>query len=106
MELSGHTTAGYNGTYRAVDERDGWPVLQNEDGIWLFRVGSQPGLGDARESWRLWKKHTWDVDECNSYCRSTDGSFPIGEQRWHTYDTATRQFLPLTMTMHVIDTMD
>ena len=102
VAISGHTSASYNGTYDVVDERDGWPVLRNEHGTWLFRVGFVAGLLDSGDSWRLCHKHTWDIDECNSYFRSTDGSFPIGERSWRKYDDATRVFLPHTMTMRVV----
>ena len=37
LMLAGHSFAEYNGTYEAVDERDGWPVLRNEHGRWLYR---------------------------------------------------------------------
>eukprot|EP01052_Picozoa_sp_SAG31_P073801 SAG31_NODE_32862_length_350_cov_30.390438_1_plen_66_part_01 len=37
LELAGHDTAHFNGAYRVIDERDGWPVLRNENGIWMFR---------------------------------------------------------------------
>ena len=102
LELNGHASADYNGTYRTVDERDGWPVLRNEHGTWLFRIGHLGGLGDGRDSWRLWKNHTWDIDECNSYFTSTDGSLPIGEHEWRVHSGAGRRFLPRTMTMCVV----
>ena len=103
LALSGHAYDTYNGTYRVVDERDGWPVLQNEHGMWLFRVGSWArSLGDTGDSWRLSHEHTWDVDECNSYFISADGSLPVGDRSWHTIDGTTRLFAPRTMTMSVV----
>ena len=103
LELSRHPVCLFNGAYRAVDERDGWPVLQNEHGMWLFRVGPWArSRGDTGDSWRLSHEHTWDVDECNSYSISADGSLPVGDRSWHTIDGTTRLFAPRTMTMSVV----
>ena len=52
MVVSGHPADAYNGTYAVVDERDGWPVLQNEHGVWFFRFG-QRGFVNS-DTWRLW----------------------------------------------------
>ena len=97
LELSGHSTINYNGTYEAVDERDGWPVLQNEHGIWLFRPVSRFGT-----RWRLWHEHNPESDTSNAYIEAADGSFPIGEHPWRVWDDALGSHQPDTLTMRVV----
>ena len=95
MELSGHSITRYNGTYEAVDERDGWPVLQNEHGVWLFHPV-------ASTCWRLWREHNPESDISNAYIEATDGSFPIGEHPWRVWDDASSSHQPDTLTMRVV----
>ena len=96
--LTGHTAIlqadEYNGTYRAVDERDGWPVLQNEHGMWLFRPSAASGLSHR---WFIWREHTPAVDQCYSYIDAPDGSFPVGEQTWKVWERDGFVDRPLTM---------
>ena len=86
LRVGGHSSSVYNGTYAAVDERGGWPVLQNEHGVWLFRCGLQEQ--DNCDTWRLWHEHTWNVDRslspfpsspsalCLSLCSLARSSLP------------------------------
>ena len=99
LRVCGHYSRAYNGTYAAVDERDGWPVLQNEHGVWLFRSGLQGVEND--DTWRLWHQHTWNVDRCNSYI-NTDGSFPMGAVVWKVFDDVAKTFQRRTLTMQVV----
>ena len=93
LDLAGQS-AQYRGTYRAVDERDGWPVLQNEHGMWLFRPSAASGLSHR---WFIWREHTPAVDQCYSYIDAPDGSFPVGEQTWKVWERDGFVDRPLTM---------
>ena len=90
ITIAQHGNADYNGTYYAVEERDGWPVLRNECGMWLYRP-SFKGLPNSN-AWLLWKEHTPDVNQCNAYIDAPDGSFPIGEQSWKVWDVFASSF--------------
>eukprot|EP01052_Picozoa_sp_SAG31_P009999 SAG31_NODE_535_length_14348_cov_11.339603_22_plen_186_part_00 len=115
--LARHDTAHYNGAYRVIDERDGWPVLRNENGIWMFRP-SHTGYSTST-AWVLSKNHGHDSKVCSAYIKApgkkfsflcpvsekygtliercnalienvspcTDGSFPLGEQTWQRFDS-------------------
>ena len=100
ITVAQHSIAVYNGAYRVVDERDGWPVLQNEHGIWLYRP-SHKGHKSSN-AWLLSEDHTPDVDQCNAYIDAPDGSFPIGEQSWNVWDVVASSFRPrnLIVTRH------
>ena len=90
FRVAGHSFAEYNGTYEAVDERDGWPVLRNEHGRWLYRP-SHRGLLSSN-SWTLWKEHTPEMNKCNAYIDAPDGSFPVGEQTWEVWSEGAGRF--------------
>ena len=95
MRLSGHSAVSYNGTYEAVDEHDGWPVLQNENGNYLFRRLRSP-------QWYLATKHTPESNTSNAHISGEDGSFPIGEHAWNVWNEPSRSFEPRTLTMRVV----
>ena len=99
LKIAGHRRQEYNGAYRAVDERDGWPVLQNEHGMWLYRPAHR-GLNSSK-SWMLWQDHIPDVDRCNAYFDSPDGSFPMGKQTWRIWDTPSGAFGTGSLTMSI-----
>ena len=90
LMLAGHSFAEYNGTYEAVDERDGWPVLRNEHGRWLYRPSHRSLL--SSNSWTLWKEHTPEMNKCNAYIDAPDGSFPVGEQTWEVWSEGAGRF--------------
>ena len=94
MRLGGHSTASYNGTYEAVDEHDGWPVLKNEYGNCLFRRLRSP-------KWYLAPKHTPESNTANAHIIGEDGSFPIGEQSWNVWDD--QGFSTRTLTMDLLE---
>ena len=95
LRLGGHSAASYNGTYEAVDEHDGWPVLKNEYGNCLFRRLRSP-------NWCLAAKHTQESKTADAYIIGEDGSFPIGEHAWNVWNEPSRSFEPRTLTMHVV----
>ena len=98
MRLSGHSAAGFNGTYEAVDEHDGWPVLKNEYGNCLFRP-----LRSTQ--WYLASKHTPESNKASAHSAhisGEDGSFPIGEHAWGVWNERSRSFEPRTLTMRVV----
>ena len=84
LRLAGHSFAAYNGTYAAVDERDGWPVLRNEHGMWLYRPSHRGRLNS--NSWTLRNDHTPETSVCNASIDAPDGSFPVGEQTWKVWN--------------------
>ena len=98
ITIAQHGNANYNGTYHAVAERDGWPVLQNEHGMWLYR----PSVKGQSIRWFLWSEHTPDVDQCSAYIDAPDGSFPIGEQSWKVWDADIEGFSAGTLTMRTL----
>ena len=100
ITIAQHGNADYNGTYYAVEERDGWPVLRNECGTWLYRP-SFTGLPNSN-AWLLWREHTPDVNQCNAYIDAPDGSFPIGEQSWKVWDADIEGFSAGTLTMRTL----
>ena len=78
LTIAGSRLGLFGGTYRAVDERDGWPVLQNEHGRWLFR----PAKPSVQRYWVLSIEHTPESNAANAHIDMPDGSFPIGEHSW------------------------
>jgi hypothetical protein len=100
LRRSGHSVAVFNGTYEAVDERDGWPVLRNEHSVWLYRPSHRGET--TSNSWTLSKEHTPDTTACEVYIDAPDGSFPVGEQTWQVWNFRSRLWEGGVLRMRVV----
>ena len=78
VAIEGNVQTAYNGVYRHVSEHRGWPVLQNEDGRYLYRH-------EETGQWFLRKKHTPDEIRCASSIEAKDGPLPTGAQTWRCW---------------------
>lgn len=85
-----HPLSTFNGVYREMGERAGWPTFQNEHGVHCFQEDGQghPGTSStrAKDQWRFGTDKT--LRSCTTWIDAGPGGacrpLPVGRRTWHS----------------------
>ena len=94
VSVEGHPLAAYNGVYTHDSTHEGWPVLKNAKGRYLYRYRTEG-------SWRLGKELTPDRGGCSAKILATEGPLPIGAHTWRCWVRGT-EFVDGTLTVGLL----